>query len=191
MPAPYFEHRLDLSEAASVPGRECEEQRRTRRWNLIIGERDRLLRLARSRLGGSLDAEDCVHEALVRAVTFERLDERRIGAFLTTITVHACIDHQRRVTRDRHLIERMPIAGAATVAESDEPRLCDRAAGRWLLGKVSALGAREQQVMLARALGMSTAEAAQQLRISHKSAESAFTRARSRLRFEYDKEMAR
>lgn len=161
------------------------------RWSLVMAERERLLRLVTSRLGRSADVEDCVQEALIRAATFDPLDESRVGALLTTITLRLCVDQQRRTSRDQRLAARVRTVHGTDTGPDAESRLCERSAGAWLLTQTAALGARERQVMLARAGGMSTAQAAQALNITHKSAESAFTRARSRLRSLYQEEMAR
>lgn len=72
-----------------------------------------------------------------------------------------------------------------------EHRVCERAAGAWLLTQMTGLGERERDVLLSRARGLSTAETANALEITYKSAESAFTRARSRMRVLYHEEMAR
>jgi RNA polymerase sigma-70 factor (ECF subfamily) len=132
---------------------------------------------------------------MIRAATFERLDATRVGALLTTITLRLCVDQQRRLLREQRLAGRvMTVTGAVGRGgtESDaESGVCERSAGSWLLRQAASLSLRERQVILARAEGMTTAEAADALRITHKSAESAFTRARSRLRTLYHQEMAR
>lgn len=158
----------------------------------MLAERERLLRLATSRLGRAADAEDCVQEAMIRAATFEALDESRVAALLTTITLRLCVDHQRGVQRDGRLAGRVGTLHRPPETGSDiEHGVCERAAGAWLLTQTTALGTRERDVLLARARGLSNAETAHALRITHKSAESAFTRARSRLRSLYHQEMAR
>lgn len=161
------------------------------RWLLVLAERERLLRLVAGRLGRSADAEDCVQEALIRAATYDPLDEDRVGALLTTITLRLCVDQQRRTSRDERLAVRVRYVHGSDRGPDVESQTCEQAAGSWLLDQISSLGAREQQVMRARADGMSVAEAAQALNITHKSAESAFTRARSRLRVLYQEEMSR
>ncbi|MFF7360779.1 sigma-70 family RNA polymerase sigma factor [Streptomyces sp. NPDC008125] len=170
-----------------------EKERHHHRWNLVLAERERLLRLATSRLGRTSDAEDCVQEAMIRAVSFEALDESRVAALLTTITLRLCVDHQRGTQRDRRLAVRVQILRRPEPDPGSEVehRVCNRAAGAWLLTQLTGLGNRERDVLLARARGLSTAETANALQITYKSAESAFTRARSRLRVLYHQEMAR
>src|SRR2546421_5888000 len=46
------------------------------------------------------DAEDAVHEALVRAVDAAHLSDEHLGAWLTTVTVRLCIDAHRRRERE-------------------------------------------------------------------------------------------
>jgi len=151
------------------------------RWALVLAHRERLHRLVRPRLRDPHDVEDCVHETMVRAACFAGLDESRIGPFLTTTALRLCVDHYRRLERQRRL--------RATVAPSacgPEEAVCDRHLGRWLMAQLQLLPGRERQVMLARASGLSTAEAAEKFQISAKAAEGAFTRGRARLRLLYE-----
>jgi RNA polymerase sigma-70 factor (ECF subfamily) len=157
------------------------------RWDRIAPQRERLRRLAASRLGPGADAEDCVHEALIRAATFENLDASRLDAFLTTVTLRLCADHQRRATRQQRFLPKY----VSLEVEEVEEGVCEKAAASWLLQRTGELAPREREVMLARARGMSTMEVSEHFRISYKSAESAYTRARNRMRKLYDEEMAR
>src|SRR3954462_8049240 len=74
------------------------------RWERIVAHRDRLRRLAASRPGHGADAGGCVHEAFIRAATFENLDTSRLDAFLTTVTLRLCADHQRRAIRQQRFL---------------------------------------------------------------------------------------
>lgn len=157
------------------------------RWELLAAQRDRLRKLVISRLGHSADVEDCVHEALLRAATFARLDESRLGPFLTAVTLRVCVDHHRAAQRQQRALTRY----VDPPEESVEGDVCERDAGSWLLRMTGNLTPRERAVILARAEGLGTADTARALNISHKSAESALTRARNRLRTAYDNEMTR
>lgn len=148
------------------------------RWELILPHRERLLNIATRRLPSRYDAEDCVHEALLRCALFDGLDERRTGAFLTTTVLRLCADHHRLAARRERAINRL---GAPATHPGHEDQVCESAAGNWLLHLVQLLGGRERMVLLARANGLSTAEAARRYGITLKSAESAFTRGRARL----------
>jgi RNA polymerase sigma factor (sigma-70 family) len=151
----------------------------TRRWELLIAHRERLQRLVRSRVRNHQDVEDCVQEALLRAATFHGLDETRIGPFLTTVTLRLCMDVYRRSDQQRRLVQR---ALPASVVPDPGETVCDESEGAWVYTQIRRLRGRERQVMLARASGASTREAARQLGISTKAAEGAFTRARARMR---------
>jgi RNA polymerase sigma-70 factor, ECF subfamily len=62
--------------------------------SLLERERPRLLSLAYQLLGGASDAEDVVQEALIRATQATSRIEH-LGAWLTTVTTHLCLDHLR------------------------------------------------------------------------------------------------
>jgi RNA polymerase sigma factor (sigma-70 family) len=154
-----------------------------RRWELLLPHRERLLSLTRRRLPSLQDAEDCVQETLLRAACFADLDEPRVGAFLSATALRLCVDHYRRADAVRRLGRRI---AAVEKSPGPEDMVCDQDLGSWLLAYATQLHGREQQVMLARAQGLSVAEAAVRLGITVKAAESAFTRARKRLLALYD-----
>ncbi len=115
----------------------------------------------------------------MRAAAYGSLDRKRLGPFLTTVAMRLCIDFYRDLERRKRLLQR-----AAVVCEPETPEegVCDEDFGRWLLDQVRSLRGREQEVILARADGISTAEFARIHKISVKAAEGAFTRGRARLR---------
>jgi RNA polymerase sigma-70 factor (ECF subfamily) len=115
----------------------------------------------------------------LRAASFANLDTDRIGSFLTATALRLCIDQYRERERQYRLRSRLAFPDGDPTPEET---ICERLLGRWLLAEVKQLPHRERQVMLARASGLSTAEAAVRHNISVKAAESAFTRGRSRLR---------
>jgi RNA polymerase sigma-70 factor (ECF subfamily) len=157
------------------------------RWELLLPHRDRLMGLVRSRLRDRHDVEDCVQETLLRAAAFPTLNTQYVGGFLTTTALRLCVDHYRDNDRRRRLHLRLSFTEHIP---GPEDTACDSAVGLWLLDEVKQLSGREREVLLARANGMSTAEAARRLRISRKAAESAFTRGRARLRARYDDSLA-
>jgi RNA polymerase sigma factor (sigma-70 family) len=148
------------------------------RWALLVPHRGRLVAISSMRLGDPVEAEDCVHEAMLRTMAFPRLDEERVGAFLTSVTVRLCADRHRSLARATRAVTRLWDGGWQ---EGPEDRICEQMAGSWLFGELDRLPSRERAVMRARADGLSTRDAAQHLGISHKAAESAFTRARAKL----------
>ncbi|MFF8537824.1 RNA polymerase sigma factor [Streptomyces sp. NPDC015532] len=152
------------------------------RWELLLPHRERIHRLARSRLSGDQEAEDCAQEALIRAATFRDLDESRVGPFLTTVTLRLCTDIHRRDERARRLLR----GPWAEVMASPEELICAAQEEAWALEQVDRLAGREHQVIVARLNGISTREFASRRGISLKAAESAFTKARARLRRWYE-----
>lgn len=137
------------------------------------------MRLVRRRLPSQQDAEDCVQETMTRAAAHASLDRTRIGPFLTSVALRLCIDFYRDMDRRRRLLQR---AAPPTDPGTPEEDVCDEDFGRWLLDQVHQLRGREQEVILARAAGISTAEFARLNNISVKAAEAAFTRGRARLK---------
>ena len=149
------------------------------RWDVLVAHRDELLRLARSRTLSWDDAEDCVQEALTRAVQFEGLDLERAGAFLATTTIRLTTDLHRARQRQARLALRVEGLGAATHDFADD--IADSALARWLHQQTAELSEQEQAVLSARVDGGSSRDAAEALGISLRAAESSLTRARTKL----------
>lgn len=149
------------------------------RWALVLEHRERLHRLVRTRLPEPSDVEDVVQEALIRAVCFADLDEARVGALLTTTALRLCADTYRTRARQQRMLCRIVVT---TAPPGPEEIVCDHQLGQWLMRRLEHLPDRERQVLLARASGLSTTEAASRFQISTKAAEGAFTRGRARLR---------
>ncbi|GHI96986.1 hypothetical protein TPA0905_64570 [Streptomyces olivaceus] len=116
---------------------------------------------------------------MARAAAHTTLDRNRLGAFLTSVALRLCIDFYRDMDRRSRLLQRAAPLDAFGTTEED---VCDKDFGRWLLSQVQHLRGREQEVILARAKGISTAEFARLHNISVKAAEAAFTRGRARLK---------
>ena len=147
------------------------------RWMLLIPHRARLVRLATRKLGSVAEAEDCVHEAMLRTCQFAGLDDERVGSFLSTVVARICVDRHRAGKRAQAAWARL----SEPRQEGPEDSVCERLAGAWLMGLLDDFPARERWVLAARAEGLSTREAARRLGISQKAAESAFTRARAKM----------
>lgn len=149
-------------------------------WNALVPHVPRLLRLARRRLPTLQDAEDCVQETLIRAACAGNLDQSRAGPFLTTVLINLCADHGRARSIRTRLLER--IAYVTNDAPPDES-ICDLAEARWLSDRADrVLPTQERNVLRARAAGLTVRQAAEQLGITVKAAETALTRARKTLR---------
>jgi RNA polymerase sigma-70 factor (ECF subfamily) len=126
------------------------------------------------------DAEDVVQEAMLRAATFENLDEERLGELLTSVTVRLCVDEHRRRVRAVSLRHRIP------VDRGEEPgadeRVCARAEAEWAADVVRTLPPMQQVVIEDRANGLSFDEISRRHRVSYKSVESSASRARAVVR---------
>ena len=158
---------------------------REQRWAVLVAHRDELLRLARSRTTSLDDAEDCVQEALTRAVQFEGLDLDRAGAFLATTTIRLTTDLHRSRQRQARLALKVEGLGVATHDFADD--IADSALARWLHQQTAELSEQEQAVLSARVDGGSSRDAAAALGISLRAAESSLTRARTKLQSAWTK----
>ncbi len=151
-----------------------------RRWTLVAVHRDRLLRVVAGRTASTADAEDVVHEAMVRCVLFDDLDEERVGQFLTSVAIRLCADgHRRNGSADR-LVERL--TAHAVDEESPEERICDAAEARAVAAVYETLPERQRSVVAARSEGMSCGQVAHRLGLTYGAVESALVRARTAVR---------
>jgi RNA polymerase sigma factor (sigma-70 family) len=139
-----------------------------------------LLRLARARTPTQDDAEDIVHEALLRCVQFAGLDEERLGRFLTSVTIRLCVDEHRRRGQDLRMGWRLG-AQPLVVPGADE-QVCDRAEARWVAAVVASLPPRQREVLAAKADDMSCGEIGSRYRMSYKAVESALRHGREAVR---------
>jgi len=150
------------------------------RWALVLPYREHMLAVARRRCTTDADAEDCVQDAMLRVAEFEGLDPERVGALLTSVTVRLAVDIHRARARARRHLPRL-VSVPAQQPPPDEAAL-DNHEAMWLAAQVQHLPEREREVLRHRAAGYSAGEAAARLSLSYKAAESAFTRARGRMR---------
>lgn len=149
-------------------------------WQRVWGHREQLLKVARRRSISTEDAEDAVHEAMVRAAEREgNVANERLGAWLTTVTVRLCVDRLRQVTREAEVHTRAVLGtpGQRTVEEA----VCDQAEAKWLANQSADLPARQQEVLSLRAQGLAVADIAQQTGLSYQAARSLLARARKTL----------
>lgn len=150
------------------------------RWALILPHREHMLNVARRRCRTEEDAEDCVHEAMLRVAQFEELDPARAAAMLTSVTARLAVDMHRRRARATRYLPRL-VSVPAQQAQPDEAVL-DASEAQWLAAQMRNLPDREREVLRQRAAGYSAGELAARLSVSYKSVESAYTRARGRMR---------
>lgn len=150
------------------------------RWALILPHREHMLNVARRRCRTEEDAEDCVHEAMLRVAQFEELDPARAAAMLTSVTARLAVDMHRRRALARRYLPRL-VSVPEQQAQPDEAVL-DASEAQWLAAQLRNLPDREREVLRQRAAGYSAVESATRLSVSYKSVESAYTRARGRMR---------
>lgn len=156
------------------------DERLADRWDRVWSHRERLLKVARRRSTNAEDAEDAVHEAMIRAVERGNVDDDRLGAWLTSVTIRLCIDRFRQAGREADVHTRSVLAGLrqATVEET----VCDQAEAKWLAGRSADLPSRQEEVLALRAQGLDLAQIAQRTGLGYQAARSVLARARKTLR---------
>ncbi|MGW0735351.1 sigma-70 family RNA polymerase sigma factor [Streptomyces sp. NPDC002851] len=152
------------------------------RWEHLWSHREQLLKVARRRSLSAEDAEDAVQEAMLRAVENPRLDldDPRLGAWLTTVTMRLCIDRYRQVNREAE-VRRIPRLVAPRPAPVDEV-VCDRAEAKWLAFRSEELPARQAEALRLKAEDRDVGQVAQEMGLSYEAVESLLARARRTLR---------
>ncbi|MGN9789631.1 sigma-70 family RNA polymerase sigma factor [Streptomyces sp. OZ13] len=157
------------------PGRESKE-----RWQRAWSHREDLLKVARRRSVSAEDAEDAVHEAMLRAAEHPDLDDERLGAWLTTVTMRLCVDRHRQVHREAQVRSspRLHPPGPVPVEEA----VCDRAEARWLAVRSSELPARQAEALWLKAEDLDVGQVATKMGLSYRTVESLLARARRTLR---------
>lgn len=149
-------------------------------WNALLAERDRAQRVARARCSSKQDAEDCVQEAMARVVAMSDVDLRRVGPLLGVIVANLAADTHRARARAFKAEPRLVAAGLAE--PSPEEDVCDALEARWLWAMRTELPDQDRAVLELRAQGHTAGQAAEALGVTYKAAESAYTRARMRMK---------
>lgn len=157
------------------PGQESQE-----RWQRAWSHREDLLKVARRRSMTPEDAEDAVHEAMLRAAEHPHLDDDRLGAWLTTVTMRLCVDRHRQVNREAQVrtSPRLHPPGPVPVDEA----VCDRAEARWLAVRSSELPARQAEALWLKSEDLDVGQVATKMGLSYRTVESLLARARRTLR---------
>ncbi|MEU0271289.1 sigma-70 family RNA polymerase sigma factor [Streptomyces sp. NPDC006307] len=150
------------------------------RWQRAWSHREHLLKVARRRSMSLEDAEDAVHEAMLRAAEQPHLDDERLGAWLTTVTMRLCVDRYRQVHRDAD-----PGRTAALVPPGPAPvdeLVCDRAEAKWLAVRSGELPARQAEALWLKSEDLDVGQVAHKMGLSYRTVESLLARARRTLR---------
>ncbi|MFP8963873.1 RNA polymerase sigma factor [Streptomyces nanhaiensis] len=157
------------------PGGDPEE-----RWQLLWSHREQLLRVARRRSPSLEDAEDAVHEALLRAWENPQVEDERLGAWLTTVTVRLCVDRHRQISREAEVGSRSTLA--APGAPPVEDVVCDRAEASWVATRSVELPPRQAEALWLKAEDLDVGQVARKMGLSYRTVESLLARARRTMR---------
>ncbi|MGP3952857.1 sigma-70 family RNA polymerase sigma factor [Streptomyces sp. 7N604] len=150
------------------------------RWRRMWSHREQLLKVARRRSMSLEDAEDAVHEAMLRAVENPHVDEERLGAWLTTVTMRLCADRYRQVNREAQVGSRSTFAVPPPPPVEEE--VCDRAEAKWLASRSDELPARQAEALWLKSEDLDVGQVARKMGLSYRTVESLLARARRTLR---------
>ncbi|MFF3916074.1 RNA polymerase sigma factor [Streptomyces sp. NPDC001852] len=150
------------------------------RWRRMWSHREQLLKVARRRSMSQEDAEDAVHEAMLRAAERPDLDDERLGAWLTTVTMRLCVDRYRQVNREAEVGRRPTLVAPGPVPV--EEAVCDRAEARWLAVRSGELPARQAEALRLKSEDLDVSQVAVRMGLSYRTVESLLARARRTLR---------
>ncbi|WP_112471071.1 RNA polymerase sigma factor [Streptomyces triticisoli] len=150
------------------------------RWQLMWSHREQLLKVARRRSMSLEDAEDAVHEAMLRAAERPDLDDERLGAWLTTVTMRLCVDRHRQVNREAEVHGNPTLVAPGPVPV--EEAVCDRAEARWLAVRSGELPARQAEALRLKSEDLDVGQVAARMGLSYRTVESLLARARRTLR---------
>ncbi|MGQ5634043.1 MULTISPECIES: sigma-70 family RNA polymerase sigma factor [unclassified Streptomyces] len=150
------------------------------RWQRMWSHREQLLKVARRRSMSREDAEDAVHEAMLRAAERPDLDDERLGAWLTTVTMRLCVDRYRQVSREAEVGSRPTLLAPGPVPV--EEVVCDRAEAKWLAVRSGELPARQAEALRLKSEDLDVGQVAMRMGLSYRTVESLLARARRTLR---------
>ncbi|WP_330336806.1 sigma-70 family RNA polymerase sigma factor [Streptomyces sp. NBC_00557] len=150
------------------------------RWQRMWSHREQLLKVARRRSMSQEDAEDAVHEAMLRAAERPDLDDERLGAWLTTVTMRLCVDRYRQVNREAEVGSRPTLVSPGPVPV--EEVVCDRAEAKWLAVRSGELPARQAEALRLKSQDLDVGQVAMRMGLSYRTVESLLARARRTLR---------
>ncbi|WP_406446357.1 sigma-70 family RNA polymerase sigma factor [Streptomyces sp. NBC_01613] len=166
--------------AMDMPDMPADIQAAHDRWQRMWSHREQLLKVARRRSMSPEDAEDAVHEAMLRAAERPDLDDERIGAWLTTVTMRLCVDRYRQVNREAEVRSSPTLVAPGPVPV--EEAVCDRAEAKWLAVRSGELPARQAEALRLKSEDLDVGQVAVRMGLSYRTVESLLARARRTLR---------
>lgn len=165
---------------AETPAAPAEMDADDDRWQLMWSHREQLLKVARRRSMSAEDAEDAVHEAMLRAAERPDLDDERLAAWLTTVTMRICVDRYRQVNRETQVRTSPTLVAPGPVPV--EEAVCDRAEAKWLAVRSGELPARQAEALRLKSEDLDVGQVAVRMGLSYRTVESLLARARRTLR---------
>ncbi|MEU0949102.1 sigma-70 family RNA polymerase sigma factor [Streptomyces canus] len=163
-----------------MPDMPAEIQAAHDRWQRMWSHREQLLKVARRRSMSPEDAEDAVHEAMLRAAERPDLDDERLGAWLTTVTMRLCVDRYRQVNREAEVRSSPTLVTPGPVPI--EEAVCDRAEAKWLAVRSGELPERQAEALRLKSEDLDVGQVAVRMGLSYRTVESLLARARRTLR---------
>jgi DNA-directed RNA polymerase specialized sigma24 family protein len=151
------------------------------RWHALADIRDDAVRVVRVRISRAEDAEDHVHEAMLRLAQRPIVvgDAHQLRSLLVMTACGIAVDRHRHAGRQQQLLGRLIGGGGLS---SPEDIVADRSEARWLAAGLEGLGAMEQAALVHAMAGHRPGEIARLLGVEYKAAENALGRARRKLR---------
>lgn len=171
---------MPMDRPDDVPNAAADRGPHPERWLRVWSHREDLLRVARHSSVSPEDAEDAVHEAMLRAAERPGLDDERLDGWLTTATLRLCVDRHRQIVREAeaHRSPTLTAPGPVPVEEA----VCDRDEARWLAARSARLPERQAEALRLKSEGLGVGEVATRMRLGHRTVESLLARARRTLR---------
>jgi len=170
---------LDVRAEGSV---ESHDGERELRWQAMLALRDQITAIVGRRVADPADAEDFVHDAMLRLLERDGLDRdpKRLRALMARTASALAIDAWRRRNRYAHLLGHL----AASLDHGDGPDqvVAKRSEAAWLVGGFADLGAMERAAILHTIAGLRIDEISELLGVGYKAVENALGRARRKLR---------
>lgn len=150
-------------------------------WEALVVERDRAVRVARSRGAKPDEVDDVVQEATVRVAAMDDVDLVRVGPLLTVVVANLVTDRHRARARSERLERRL--TGQVLAYVPPDEAVCDEGEARWLRRVASELlSEQDRRVLEMRAQGLSLGASAEALGVTYKAAERALARARTHMK---------
>jgi RNA polymerase sigma factor (sigma-70 family) len=149
-------------------------------WEEYLNVRVHLLRVASRHAATPAQAEDIVHDALIRAAEFDHLDLARLRPFLVAVVKRLCADEARRHTTARRVLTHPRLRPDPAGDPAD--RACDRAEADWVAARCATLSAYERSLISLAAEGMSAPDIARRLGTTTGATQSALYRIRGKIK---------